>query len=283
VETGSRRLFLDRDAVIALLVGGELPARELNQRAPLTLLRARADWYHNGCEGMEDEGRYLGTGYLARDAALDLYDALAHAEEANAKLAAAPQTSPAEPALIKYMTTADPTQRDAAFLRTYAERVRNGTAAQWEIPSTIAGTIEAIANRVARSEDPPADKVRELIVRCNSFLANGGLFNSELMEQRKATQLVLDCRDYLAAFPQEEPTAELPILLRRHVCKHLGLNFDISDAALLRELLATSAREEEPPVEKWKCTQCPAVVFTRDKPSWNYSYDHEHVWQRVRP
>ena len=56
--------------------------------------------------------------------------------------------TPPESALLTYMTTDDPARRDAAFLRTYAERVRNGTAVTWEIPSTVAGTIDAIAARI---------------------------------------------------------------------------------------------------------------------------------------
>jgi hypothetical protein len=53
-----------------------------------------------------------------------------------------------EPALIAYMTTRQPKRRDAAFLRTYAARVRDGSAVTWEIPSTVAGTLEAIAQRI---------------------------------------------------------------------------------------------------------------------------------------
>ncbi len=53
-----------------------------------------------------------------------------------------------EPALLTYMTTTDPVKRDAAFLRTYAARVRDGSAFNWEIPSTVAGTIEVIAARL---------------------------------------------------------------------------------------------------------------------------------------
>lgn len=64
-----------------------------------------------------------------------------------------------EPSLITYMTTESGAIRDAAFLRTYAARVRDGSASSWEIPNTIASTIEDIANRIehayaARSRSP---------------------------------------------------------------------------------------------------------------------------------
>lgn len=50
--------------------------------------------------------------------------------------------------LMTYMTTASGPERDASWLRMYAEKIRNGTAWSWEIPSTVAGTMEAIASRV---------------------------------------------------------------------------------------------------------------------------------------
>lgn len=53
-----------------------------------------------------------------------------------------------EPALLTYMTTTDPVLRDAAYLDTYAERVRNGSEVSWEIPTTRARTLEAIAKHM---------------------------------------------------------------------------------------------------------------------------------------
>jgi hypothetical protein len=55
------------------------------------------------------------------------------------------------PPLVSYMTAATPRARDAAFLRTYAARVRDRTAATWEIPNTVASTLEDIANRIERA------------------------------------------------------------------------------------------------------------------------------------
>ena len=53
------------------------------------------------------------------------------------------------PDLVTYLTTDDGPTRDAAFLRTYAARVRDGSAATWETPNTVASTIEDIANRLS--------------------------------------------------------------------------------------------------------------------------------------
>lgn len=59
------------------------------------------------------------------------------------------------PSLLTYLTTNDPAQRDAAFLQTYAARLRDGTAQSWEIPNTVASTIEDIAQRLVNHTLPP--------------------------------------------------------------------------------------------------------------------------------
>lgn len=68
-----------------------------------------------------------------------------------------------EPALLRYMSgTVTGPERDAAFLETYAARVLDGTAATWEIPSTVAGTLQAIASRLkAAPASPLQEKVDE--------------------------------------------------------------------------------------------------------------------------
>ncbi len=53
-----------------------------------------------------------------------------------------------QPDLIVYMTTPDSSKRDAAYLRMYAAKVRNGTALADDIPNTIASTFEDMAQRV---------------------------------------------------------------------------------------------------------------------------------------
>lgn len=53
-----------------------------------------------------------------------------------------------EPPLITLMTTDDPVKRDAAYLRMYAEHVRNGTDLTWDIPNTRARTLSDIADRM---------------------------------------------------------------------------------------------------------------------------------------
>lgn len=53
-----------------------------------------------------------------------------------------------EAPLLVYMTTTDTAIRDAAFLRTYAERIRAGNELLWEIPNTRAATLEGIAQRI---------------------------------------------------------------------------------------------------------------------------------------
>jgi hypothetical protein len=61
------------------------------------------------------------------------------------------------PPLVDYMAGESREARSAAFLRTYAARVRNGTAASWEIPNTVATTIEdiaAILESKSRVEEP---------------------------------------------------------------------------------------------------------------------------------
>lgn len=51
-------------------------------------------------------------------------------------------------ALVAYMSALSTPQRDAAFLRTYSKRIREGTAAAWEIPNTVATTLDDIALRI---------------------------------------------------------------------------------------------------------------------------------------
>lgn len=58
--------------------------------------------------------------------------------------------------------------------------------------STLLTDLEAVPPQPTRG-----DVAEQLISRCTSFLGNGGFFNPEMMEQRKATQLILDCRDFL--------------------------------------------------------------------------------------
>lgn len=58
----------------------------------------------------------------------------------------------ATPPLIAYMNATTTPERDAAFLRTYAERIRNGTDIAWDIPNTRATTIEDIARRITAAE-----------------------------------------------------------------------------------------------------------------------------------
>jgi len=55
--------------------------------------------------------------------------------------------------LVLYMTTTDGPIRDAAWLRMYAEKIRNGTAFDFDIPNTIATTIDGIANRMLTRSD----------------------------------------------------------------------------------------------------------------------------------
>lgn len=54
------------------------------------------------------------------------------------------------PALVRYMTAESAPERAAAFLETLAERVRNGTAWSWEIPNTVALTLEDTADLLLR-------------------------------------------------------------------------------------------------------------------------------------
>jgi len=49
------------------------------------------------------------------------------------------------PPLVAYMQSESREARSAAFLRTYAERIRNKTETTWEIPNTRAQTLEDIA------------------------------------------------------------------------------------------------------------------------------------------
>jgi hypothetical protein len=58
------------------------------------------------------------------------------------------ETPALQPALTDYMTADSRAGRSAAFLRTYAERVRNKTAMSWEIPNTVATTLEDVANLI---------------------------------------------------------------------------------------------------------------------------------------
>lgn len=56
--------------------------------------------------------------------------------------------APEQPDLLRYVTSEDVVERDALFLRIYATHLRNGTAATWEIPNTIARTLEDISRRI---------------------------------------------------------------------------------------------------------------------------------------
>lgn len=57
--------------------------------------------------------------------------------------------------LITYMTTADGRIRDAAYLRIYAQRVRQQDETLWEIPNTRAATLEGIAERLELGSETP--------------------------------------------------------------------------------------------------------------------------------
>jgi hypothetical protein len=74
------------------------------------------------------------------------------ADELDALLSA-PVGSPPPP-LVAYMTAATTPERDAAFLRMYAARVLDRTASSWEIPNTVATTLQDIANRIERASAP---------------------------------------------------------------------------------------------------------------------------------
>ena len=65
------------------------------------------------------------------------------------------QTAAESSVLMTYMTTSSPQLRDAAWIRTYAARVRDRTAASWETPNTVASTMEDIAKRLEASATPP--------------------------------------------------------------------------------------------------------------------------------
>ena len=94
----------------------------------------------------------VGIGHGRKGLERDSFDA------AIAKAESAPSVEQQEsekPPLVDYMTTDSRQQRCAAFLRTYAERLRNGTAASWEIQNTVASTLEDIANVLASSVAAP--------------------------------------------------------------------------------------------------------------------------------
>jgi hypothetical protein len=52
--------------------------------------------------------------------------------------------------LLDYMNAETTSQRDVAFLRLYAAKVRDRSAVHWEIPNSVASTLEDIANRLER-------------------------------------------------------------------------------------------------------------------------------------
>jgi hypothetical protein len=54
--------------------------------------------------------------------------------------------------LVTYMTAETAPERDAAFLRMYAARVLDRTASSWEIPNTVATTLQDIANRIEAAQ-----------------------------------------------------------------------------------------------------------------------------------
>lgn len=58
--------------------------------------------------------------------------------------------APARPPLIEYMHAVDRSARSAAWLRLYAAKVRDGTAVTFDIPNTLAQTIEDIAQHIDR-------------------------------------------------------------------------------------------------------------------------------------
>jgi hypothetical protein len=64
------------------------------------------------------------------------------------------------PPLTAYMSAETTPQRDAAFLRMYAAKVRDRTAAAWEIPNSVASTLEDIAKRIDAAEAAQA-RLRE--------------------------------------------------------------------------------------------------------------------------
>lgn len=87
--------------------------------------------------------RLYTAAHCACTCGLDEWKAAALARLGHEQPAAAPV-----PALLAYMNATSGPERDAAYLRTYAERVRNGTEVSWEIPNTRARTLEDIATRI---------------------------------------------------------------------------------------------------------------------------------------
>lgn len=51
------------------------------------------------------------------------------------------------PPLLAYMHAKTTVERDVAYLRLYAEKIRNRSETIWEIPNTRAATVEDIAKR----------------------------------------------------------------------------------------------------------------------------------------
>jgi hypothetical protein len=83
------------------------------------------------------------------------------------------EDGPQDAPLVAYMNAETREQRSAAFLRTYAQRVRDRTAVSWEIPNTVATTLEDIAalleSKGSREDGPrlhieaERDRLREAV------------------------------------------------------------------------------------------------------------------------
>ncbi len=82
----------------------------------------------------------------------DIADALTRGQQAWAK-----EVAP----LTAWMSAETTGQRDEAFLRMYAAKLRDGTAASWEIPNTVASTLEDVASRLGAAEPSRVPRAQE--------------------------------------------------------------------------------------------------------------------------
>jgi hypothetical protein len=98
--------------------------------------------------------------------------------------------------LMRYMNATTTPERDAAFLETYAERVRNGTEVAWEIPNTRATTLEDIAQRIRQgvTGDRPATMaaLSTEVVAAQSSMDAGGEPAPDSIVRRALARIVAD-------------------------------------------------------------------------------------------
>lgn len=104
-----------------------------------------------------------------------------------------------EPSPLAACMAAETTrERDVAYLRLYAEKIRNQTERFWEIPNTRAAVLEGIASRLTITHQGDDEKTRLLKKYLDNHCANSDAEGTSTLCE---CQLCLDTRKVVFGEP----------------------------------------------------------------------------------